>query len=367
MIACQVCHIEFVPKANQNYCSRDCRYTAYKLRRKNGNIGEKSQAWYAAVLASREQIIKTEYKRYISDNIRKRADKIEFELSEEEFAELIFDVCFYCGAQPSIPTHSGKEVFRNSIDRVDNNLGYSYDNCVTSCWTCNRMKNKMDVDEFLQHIGNIYLFNAKKEKVSEKLTLRDRASLYQSTFPDYPAVWYSKKWLLGNWSIGNNYAGSGWHGSYPPSYLKRIHAMFPEFTKNDTLHLFSGSLSPGFGGDRDWAADFPGVCFDGNKDLGPDVCGDAEKLSTYFQNQFGIILADCPYSDEDANKYGFTLINRNKVVKECHKVLKPGGFLCWMDMVLPMYSKKEFERVGEIAISRSTNHRVRAVFIFRKV
>lgn len=368
MIKCEVCDLMFRPKANQSYCSKECRYSAYNARVKSGKpVMAKSKAWYDAVLASREDIIKSEMKRYISDNIKKRKNKIEFALSEEEFAELIFSSCFYCGAAPAIPTHSGKDIFRNSIDRVNNDLDYIYDNCVAACWPCNRMKNKMTSDEFLTHIANIHTFNAQKNKLSDELSLKDRASLYSSTFPDYPAVWYSKSWLLGNWSIGNNYAGSGWHGSYPPSYLKRIHAMFPEFSKEETLHLFSGSLSPGFGGEKDWAADFSGICFDGNKDLGPDVCGDAEQLSTYFQNQFGIILADCPYSDEDANKYGFTLINRNKVVKEAYKVLKPGGFLCWMDMVLPMYSKEQFERVGEISISRSTNHRVRAVFIFRKV
>lgn len=200
------------------------------------------------------------------------------------------------------------------------------------------------------------------------MEFEERAALYSRAFPKYPAVWYDKNWLLGNWSIGNNYKGSGYYGSYPPSFLKRIRSLFPEFSKEETLHLFSGSLSPGFGGEKNWSEDYPGICFDANRTLGPDVCGDAEQLSTFFpENHFGIILADCPYTEEDANKYGYTLINRNKVVNECHKVLRPGGFLCWMDMILPMYSKEKFERVGEICISRSTNHRVRAVFIFKKV
>ena len=59
--------------------------------------------------------------------------------------------------------------------------------------------------------------------------------------------------------------------------------------------------------------------------------------------------------------------SRLQVIKECYKVLRPGGFLCWMDQVLPMYRKNEFKRVGEIMITRSTNHRVRAVFIFERV
>lgn len=201
-----------------------------------------------------------------------------------------------------------------------------------------------------------------------KYTLDERVKLYNGAFPHYPSMWYDKDWLLGVWSVGACYKGSGWHGSYPNKYLKRMRAIFPEFKKKRTLHLFSGSLSPGYDSEIDWAEDFPGVTFDLNESIKPDVVGNAENLSEHFKNDtFDIILADCPYTDEDANKYGFPLISRNKVVKECYEVLRPGGYLCWMDMVLPMYSKGQFKRVGEIAISRSTNHRVRAVFIFQKV
>lgn len=187
------------------------------------------------------------------------------------------------------------------------------------------------------------------------MTFEERVEAYSKAFPKYPKMICDKGWMLGVWNIGNNYRGSGYHGSYPPSYLKRITSMFPD--AKDVLHLFSGSLPPG-----------PYTRIDINPDLKPDVVGEAEKLSVVLpNNHYDVIYADPPYSGEDAAKYGVPLVNRNKVVKECWKVLKPGGFLCWMDMVLPMYSKKEWKRVGEIAISRSTNHRVRAVFIFQKV
>lgn len=188
------------------------------------------------------------------------------------------------------------------------------------------------------------------------MELSERAEAHNKAFPKFSPVFYWKNWLLAVWNIGNNYKGSGYHGSYPPSYLKRIMSMFPD--SEFILHLFSGSLD----------SNVKGIRFDINPALKPDVCGDAEYLSELvLPNHFDLILADPPYSGEDAEKYGVPLVNRNKVVKECWKVLKPGGFLCWMDMVLPMYSKKEWKRVGEIAISRSTNHRVRAVFIFQKV
>ena len=184
---------------------------------------------------------------------------------------------------------------------------------------------------------------------------RERVASYNQSFPNYPSMWYDKEWMLGVWNIGNNYEGSGYYGSYPPSYLKRIGALFPDRKK--VLHLFSGSLPPG---------DY--IRFDRRPIMKPDICGEAADLLTLFEpNSFDIIYADPPYSEADAHCYGTTLINRNRVVADCFKLLELGGFLCWMDQVLPMYSRKEFKRVGEILITRSTNHRVRAVFIFQKI
>lgn len=184
---------------------------------------------------------------------------------------------------------------------------------------------------------------------------RERVRAYNKTFPKYPNMWYDKDWILGVWNIGNNYKGSGYYGSYPPSYLKRIGSLFPDQEK--ILHLFSGSLPPG-----------PYIRFDRRSEMDPDVCGEASDLESFFdESSFDIIYADPPYSEADASEYGTCLISRNKVVKSCFKLLKINGFLCWMDQVLPMYSRTEFKRVGEILITRSTNHRVRAVFIFQKV
>lgn len=187
------------------------------------------------------------------------------------------------------------------------------------------------------------------------LSNRDRIRGYNRAFPRYPMMWYDKGWIMGVWNIGNNYKGSGYYGSYPPSYLQRIDSLFPDQEK--VLHLFSGSLPEG-----------PYTRFDRRPEMSPDVCGEAKDLASIFSPEsMDIIYADPPYSEADANHYGTCLINRNQVVKDCFKILKVGGFLCWMDQVLPMYSRKEFRRVGEILITRSTNHRVRAVFIFQKI
>lgn len=189
------------------------------------------------------------------------------------------------------------------------------------------------------------------------MELRERVGLYNKAFPKYPELAHDKGWAYGVWNIGACYKGTGYYGNYPKGYLSRISSMFPD--KKKILHLFSGSLPPG-----------PYTRFDIglNEQAQFDVKGDAQHLSSYFEpNSFDIIYADPPYSDSDAEKYNCKMPNRFKVVKECAQILEPGGFLVWMDERLPMYRKTEFSRVGEIMITRSTNHRVRAVFIFERV
>lgn len=182
---------------------------------------------------------------------------------------------------------------------------------------------------------------------------KERVAAYNAAFPKFPGMWFDKGWILGIWNIGNSYKGSGFYGSYPPSYLKRIGAMFPD--KRPPLHLFSGSLRG-----------VPGVRVDVNPKNEPDIIGDAHNLSEVVTDKFDWILSDPPYSNADAVHYGTPMINRFTVIKECVKVMEPGAHLCWMDTTLPMYRKSELKRIGEIMITRSTNHRVRAVFIFER-
>jgi 16S rRNA G966 N2-methylase RsmD len=80
-----------------------------------------------------------------------------------------------------------------------------------------------------------------------------------------------------------------------------------------------------------------------------------------------IIFADPPYSEEDMQHYkNEHLVNRPKVVSECAQVLQPGGFLIWLDQVLPVFANAEIRLVGLISYIRSTGNRFRCVCIFQK-
>jgi hypothetical protein len=187
-------------------------------------------------------------------------------------------------------------------------------------------------------------------------SLIERANFYSKIFPDFPELVVGKDGrITGIWIMGNNYHTKGDYGAYPHGYEKRIESLFPDCCP--TLQLFSATLplSPNY------------LRFDIRPEYA-DVVGDAHKLSTYFaENMFEIIYADPPYSIEDCEHYGTPMVNRNQIVKECYKILKPNGFLIWLDQVLPMYRKDEFRMVGVIGMVKSTNHRFRVITIFQKI
>ncbi len=77
---------------------------------------------------------------------------ILFALTREQMLSLMQARCFYCDVPPSLEARSkggdGSFIY-NGIDRVDNAQGYTFENVVTCCKTCNIAKQAMTVPEFL--------------------------------------------------------------------------------------------------------------------------------------------------------------------------------------------------------------------------
>lgn len=87
----------------------------------------------------------------------------EWNLSKEEFRTLIEQDCFYCGRHPSsqFTTSSKNKVIENvllynGVDRKNNLKGYNWENCITACGVCNRMKMDLPYEEYMQTIKFIY-------------------------------------------------------------------------------------------------------------------------------------------------------------------------------------------------------------------
>lgn len=87
---------------------------------------------------------------------------LEFSLSREQFDNIISKNCIYCGMSPQDQSYLSKSTkkydkfYASGIDRLNNKLGYTLENCVPCCSKCNMMKKAMSCDEFLQHITSIF-------------------------------------------------------------------------------------------------------------------------------------------------------------------------------------------------------------------
>jgi len=80
--------------------------------------------------------------RYYDYKYSAKRRELSFRLSRERFAQLTSSPCNYCGE------YNYPELKINGIDRVKSDKGYVAQNCVPSCFDCNRSKNVQPVDKF---------------------------------------------------------------------------------------------------------------------------------------------------------------------------------------------------------------------------
>lgn len=106
---------------------------------------------------------------HIKNSAKRRG--IEFNLTKEQILEITSKNCDYCDRQPElkaigtnyISRHINKSQYiYNSIDRIDSNKGYVYDNCAPCCKQCNIAKSILTVEEFANMIKNIYNYLSSK-------------------------------------------------------------------------------------------------------------------------------------------------------------------------------------------------------------
>lgn len=85
--------------------------------------------------------------------------QLNFDLDKQQFRSLTKKDCFYCGASPTAeraPSSakkgkcvSGGAYVYNGVDRVDSSVGYTVENAVSCCATCNRMKGVLSQADFI--------------------------------------------------------------------------------------------------------------------------------------------------------------------------------------------------------------------------
>lgn len=193
----------------------------------------------------------------------------------------------------------------------------------------------------------------------KEMTIADRAQSYNTTFPKYPPVYAAGDWLYGMWMIGNYYKRKyDYYGAYPPSYLRRIHSLFPD--KTNILQLFSGML------DKEEAKGIRFDIKDNNRMI--DVVGDVNQIHNIFKpNSFDLVIADPPYTPKDFEKYNTKTFNKRITLKNIVQIIKPGGHLVWLDLSIPIYTKVNYKLIGTIGLLTGTNRKVRITSIFERV
>lgn len=83
---------------------------------------------------------------------------IIWDLSYDQFVEIIKSNCFYCNYPPSqTKLNEGwkYKILYNGIDRKDNSKGYIKDNCVPCCKFCNMAKGKNSLKDFLKWLNYV--------------------------------------------------------------------------------------------------------------------------------------------------------------------------------------------------------------------
>lgn len=137
---CVNCGAGYVPTRNMTitkYCSPECARLVRQQRHREN----------VARMADEGKMWGRESPEYYFRVKRQYAEKrgIPWDLTVGQFRLLWERECYYCG----------DVVKRGGIDRLDSLLGYSGDNCVPSCGTCNMMKRTMGVQEFVDHCAKI--------------------------------------------------------------------------------------------------------------------------------------------------------------------------------------------------------------------
>lgn len=80
-----------------------------------------------------------------------------FSLTDDQADILFSSNCFYCGTPPN--NHQGHQHHNynggftyNGIDRLNNDIGYEWDNCVACCDMCNKAKRDIPEEDFIEWV-----------------------------------------------------------------------------------------------------------------------------------------------------------------------------------------------------------------------
>lgn len=206
------------------------------------------------------------------------------------------------------------------------------------------------------------------------MTMHDRCVAYARSpigqrYPDScPYVSPTGRWVYGHWVIGNLFKNkTRYYGAYPPTYVERVRAMFPDVRDRDLLHVFSGELPKG-----------KYTRLDIKPALKPELCGSVYDIAELTRRRdFKLVMADPIYTAADAEHYGTPPVDKARTMRALARVLEPGAHVVWLDSNVPIYRSDQWLNWGDVDLSewctwgdidvrRSTNQRRRGVLFFER-
>jgi SAM-dependent methyltransferase len=173
-----------------------------------------------------------------------------------------------------------------------------------------------------------------------------------AAFPRYPVTVHDKGWVYGVWYCGTAWTRVKLHGQYPPTFLDRALALFPD--AEDVLHVPSGTITHGVTVDRIQ-----------DEVRRPRIIADAAALP-FRAETFDLVLSDPPYTPADSARYGCKPFPLGKAMSEAHRVLRPGGHLGVLHTYYPTYRRKNWKLIGLIAVVTGFQRATRMFSIFEK-
>lgn len=121
-----------------------------------------------AMVAGNEPLYKNVYAQYKYTNKR----EYEFHIEFDDFRKLVDQQCHYCGAEPSNTMKDrrsfGERMIKyNGLDRINNDIGYTKENVVTCCRSCNIAKHTYSIEFFEEQTINRYNMIMKRRNESK--------------------------------------------------------------------------------------------------------------------------------------------------------------------------------------------------------
>lgn len=179
---------------------------------------------------------------------------------------------------------------------------------------------------------------------------------WNKTFAKYPITIRDKGWVYGVWYCGTSFQKVKLYGQYPPGFLKRALALFPDVAEERILHCPSGTLTG------------PGMTVDIHKNeiQVPKVQAQADALP-FADNSFDLVLSDPPYSKEDSAIYGCEPFPMRGFMNEATRVLSPNVYLGVLHTRYPSHHSSKWKLEGLIAVITGFERATRVFSIFRNL